>query len=286
MKIIRIAAAVSICISSIFTLNKNVDGLTYCNQVEYILCGEKAVITGFSNNPKTLILPSEIDGKTVTEIRENAFFRCHSLERIEIPESITQIGHHAFYCCDNLKTVTISAKTAEIQEGTFYGCSSLDSVTLPNTVTRIGSWSFYGCENLNSIALPESIIYIGEYSFYDCGFNQIYLPDNINFIGDFALGYNSDTSLIEMGFSINTTSSAGKEYAEKNNIEISNQNYSVPPNKKYIRYIRTVCSIICLLIILIMCVKPVKYIYKENFIRNHSKKDNDTKSNRSNYKIK
>ena len=89
-----------------------------------------------------------------------------------------------------------------------------------------------------------------------------------------------------MGFSIDTTSFAGKEYAEKNNIEISNQNNSVPPNKKYIRYIRTVCSIICLLIILIMCVKPVKYIYKENFIRNHSKKDNDTKPNRSYYKIK
>lgn len=80
---------------------------------------DKAVITGFEGDRKLICIPEFIDGKSVSEIRENAFYRCKSLEKVIIPKSVEKVGHHAFYECSSLETAIIEGSINTVEEGSF-----------------------------------------------------------------------------------------------------------------------------------------------------------------------
>lgn len=61
-----------------------------------------ATITKYNGNDALLVIPNEIDGHTVTEIRWDAFSGCTSLINVVIPDSVTYIGESAFDKCDKL----------------------------------------------------------------------------------------------------------------------------------------------------------------------------------------
>ena len=75
-----------------------------------------------------VVIPSIIDGLTVTSIGQFAFSGCSALESIVIPDSVTSIGVWAFYCC-----------------------TSLESIVIPDSVTSIGSYAFSGYSSLANV---------------------------------------------------------------------------------------------------------------------------------------
>lgn len=184
MKAIKMIMILSVFTLSLFLGTTHIQGLTYGGMAEYVIDGDKAVITGFSGDPKVLVLPSEIDGKPVKEIRENAFFRCESLKEVTIPESVSHIGHHAFYCCENLESAVVHASVLNLEEGIFYGCSSLSYVSLPNSVILISPYVFFGCESLESMDFPLSLSSIGDYAFYESGISAGDIPQSVSVLGE------------------------------------------------------------------------------------------------------
>ena len=62
----------------------------------------------------------------VTEIAEEAFYGCSSLESITIPEGVTKLGLGAFDGCYSLKSITLPEGITEIGDGAFASCSSLE----------------------------------------------------------------------------------------------------------------------------------------------------------------
>ena len=105
-------------------------------------------ITGYNGYSSSVNIPSVIEGKPVTTIRDEAFFHCDSLTSITIPNSVTTIGDRAFYACDSLTSITIPNSVTTIGSEAFYCCSSLTSITIPDSVTTIGDYAFRGCESL------------------------------------------------------------------------------------------------------------------------------------------
>ena len=92
-------------------------------------------ITGYSGSDTAISIPSEIEGKKVTSIGDDAFCDCSSLTSINIPDSVTDIGDEAFF-----------------------GCSSLKSVTIPDSVTSIGEYALgYKYDELSMY--PDFTIY-------------------------------------------------------------------------------------------------------------------------------
>ena len=99
-------------------------------------------ITEYVGNSATYVIPSEIDGKRVTQIGYDAFNDCTELTSITIPDGVTCIGNSAFSYCTSLETVTIPNSVTQIYPRAFYDCTLLKEVTIPASVTSIGNEAF------------------------------------------------------------------------------------------------------------------------------------------------
>ena len=99
-------------------------------------------ITKYVGNSATCVIPSEINGKKVTQIGYNAFSSRTELTSITIPDGVTIIGNSAFSDCTSLETVTIPNSVTHIYPRAFYNCTSLKEVAIPASVTVIRDEAF------------------------------------------------------------------------------------------------------------------------------------------------
>ena len=125
-------------------------------------------ITEYVGNSATYVIPSEIDGKRVTQIGYDAFNDCTELTSITIPDGVTIIGNSAFSDCTSLETVTIPNSVTHIYPRAFYNCTSLKSVTIPESVTYIGGYAFAECYSLKYADIPANVSGIGLSPFCNC----------------------------------------------------------------------------------------------------------------------
>lgn len=211
---------------------------------EYTVINGKATVTGFSGEPETLVIPSELGGTPVTEIRDNAFYKCSSLREIVLPEGLQKMGHHCFYECTALEKIIIPDSVSETGMGCFEGCTSLEEIILPEKLTILPESCFRDCPSLKSIILPQNItdiqkfcfagcsalsgisfsgnlVSIGDLAFYGCNSaGDLFIPDSVKYIGIHSLGYNEYGKI--SGFSITGSSgSVSEKYAEENGFYFS-----------------------------------------------------------------
>ncbi|MBR1592317.1 MAG: leucine-rich repeat domain-containing protein [Ruminococcus sp.] len=211
----------------------------------YTIIRNEAVITGYRGSPEKIKLPEKIDGCPVTEIRDNAFFDCKSLKKIEFPNTLERIGHHSFYACISLESVDIpktvraigtgafcgctslsdaeiDADTEYLPESCFRACTSLTEITIPESVDYIGNYCFSGCTALSCVSLGENTEKIGKRAFYMCNsLGGIYIPPCVNTIGERALGYipeNNEPAPKQDFCIMGSKKSKAEEYADENNI--------------------------------------------------------------------
>lgn len=168
-------------------------------------------ITGCTSSATSINIPSTIVGKTVTSIRNCAFYGCKSLTSVTIPNSITSIGREAFYDCTSLTSISIPhsvtsidnyafygtslinlsipASVASIGEGAFNGCKSLANVTIGNNdsaekrSTEIGNSAFSECTSLSSVTIGNNVTSIGAAAFSDCSsLTSVTIPNSVTSI--------------------------------------------------------------------------------------------------------
>ena len=117
---------------------------------------------------------------SVTEIDDRAFENCRSLEtitfggqsagalrRFNAPSSseseLQRIGNWAFYNCHELQNLEIPEGVTEIGDGAFYGCVYLEDLSLSASVQSIGDNTFALCAKLQKMVyyhMYENIFYI------------------------------------------------------------------------------------------------------------------------------
>ncbi len=89
---------------------------------------------------------------TVTEISARAFENCRGLQKVTFGGSaLTEIGDWAFYCCHELENLTLPEGVTEIGSAAFWGCTYLQELSLPSTLRRAGNNCFALCSKLNKI---------------------------------------------------------------------------------------------------------------------------------------
>ena len=126
---------------------------------------------------KELVLPEGI-----VEIGAYAFK--HSvITKVTLPKTLTAIREGAFYGCAELKTVMLPEGLTTLENYAFY-CAGIDRTTLPKGVEKIGDWAFAGCTNMTSLTMQEGLIEIGVDAFTSSGVKQAQFPKSLRKIGD------------------------------------------------------------------------------------------------------
>lgn len=149
-----------------------------------ILDDGTAEITDYTGSATNLTLPSRLDGYPVTSIGNGAFYGCHALESVTIPDSVLSIGNLAFHGCSALESITIPDGVTSIEDRTFQECYALESAVIPDSVTHIGDYAFSHCSALKSITIPGSVESIGYAAFEYCEvLKNVVLQDGITTIG-------------------------------------------------------------------------------------------------------
>ncbi len=100
------------------TADKNADGTEKASSFFYETNANGVTITRYVGINTTIKIPSQIDGKNVTEISNNAFAGNRHLSGVVVPSTITTIGTHAFTNCE-LKCAIIPSSVATIGKKAF-----------------------------------------------------------------------------------------------------------------------------------------------------------------------
>ncbi len=164
----------------------------------YQVSNGNATITGYTGTPVNVVIPSTLGGNTVTNIGDEAFKSCNSLENISIPNSVTSIGRFAFSGCINLTRVELPDNLSNINVQAFSGCKSITSIKIPDSVESIDVAAFSGCIGLTGITIPNNVTSIGDWAFAGCkSLSSIFIPKNVTSIGNnvFAGTINTDTMI-------------------------------------------------------------------------------------------
>ena len=165
----------------------------------YTLNNSEATINGASKTSGDLVIPSTVNGYTVTDIGSNAFKDCSGLTSVTIPSSVTTIGSYAFRGCSGLKKVIVPDLAAwcgisfsNYSSNPLYYAhrlysdeyTKITSLVIPEGVTRIGDYAFYYCTGLTSVTIPEGMESIGDKAFYYCtGLTSVTIPSCVTSIG-------------------------------------------------------------------------------------------------------
>ena len=132
-------------------------------------------ITGYEGETDRLLIPSEIDGKSVSGIHERAFQSRPSVVTVEFPDTLKSIGEGAFYGCFGIKSITIPKSVKSIGDHAFGYCPELESITIPEGDIALGEWAFDSTKWLSE--QPDGCVYLGENDHIFYCYRGI-MPDN------------------------------------------------------------------------------------------------------------
>ena len=96
-----------------------------CRSIKSITFGGQAEAKSFASRMSRAAASGDV---ALQRIGNWAFYNCHALENLVIPEGVTEVGDAAFY-----------------------GCTYLDSLALPSTTQRIGDNCFALCSRMKQI---------------------------------------------------------------------------------------------------------------------------------------
>ncbi len=165
------------------------DGAEQESDYEYRETDGTIKINKYKGSGTKIEIPSEIEGKAVTEIGSFAFNECTTIESIVIPNGIKKIESYAFSGCSNLNHIEIPGSVTSIEADAFSKCTSLEGIEIPSSVTDLCGSLFYNCSSLRSVKIPNRITSLGSKTFYGCSsLESIQIPGNVKYIGSSAFG--------------------------------------------------------------------------------------------------
>ena len=201
----------------------------------YIGSDNNVTITQYDGFDENVVVPSTINGHTVTTIGDSAFtYAVTRPKKVTLPNTITTIKNSAFGGCGGI-SVNIPSSVTTIDGAPFPSCGNAtidlsknknfiiennvlyskdktqlievldtynsESFTVPSTVKTIGNNAFYWNDTIKNVVLPNGVETIGKEAFYYSKITGITIPSTVKSIGKnaFGLAYSLTSVIIENG---------------------------------------------------------------------------------------
>jgi len=216
-------------------------------QWEYYLVDGGAMITGYlEESSGDLVIPSELDGYTVTVIysmvsqwREMTYWECDGLTSLTIPDSVTNIDIWNPFKGSSLSYIHVADNNPVYigidgvlyqKQGSIllaYPGGREGGFVIPEGVSAIGDYAFSRCSGLASVAIPNSVSAIGDWAFEDCtGLTVVTIPDSVISIGFRAFGDCSSLTSISIQDSVTSIDMGAFTGCEKLTLSVTKGSYA------------------------------------------------------------
>ena len=193
-------------------------------------------IKQYLGTSETVIIPYEIDGKTVTSIGSGVFAEHTEIQSVIMPDTITHIGSECFYGCTSLLNIDFSKELyridimalentawldAQPDESPVYAANVLycykgtnppETIAIKSGTIGIAASAFAEefsnanpicihrhCEHVKHIELPDGLKYIGSEAFYNClDLESVTIPESLEALGSYAFEKCRSLSIISL----------------------------------------------------------------------------------------
>ena len=158
-------------------------------------------VVGYTGNAGEVVIPTQVKGKKVTRIDNEAFAQKDGegkwvdntiLTSIVVGDNVESIGDDAFRQCKALTSVTLSQSLTTLGNRCFIDCAALKSITLPKSLTTVeGAYHFQRCKDLSKVDFEKGskLTSISNYMFASCPFTNITIPASVKTIGEGAFAW-------------------------------------------------------------------------------------------------
>lgn len=142
----------------------NLETFSGCTSLEKvnIYSSTRRIDNSAFNNCTSLSKVNFVDGNSLKRICKKAFYNCHMLTQISLP-NIVNIEQQAFENCYSLEKAELGEKLETLDWRAFYNCYSLQNITLPDSLESIGYFSvgFFG-DDEQAYHVPDFVIFANE----------------------------------------------------------------------------------------------------------------------------
>ncbi len=168
-------------------------------------------ISGYTGTSSRVVIPSTIDGRSVSYIGNSAFFNNRYISDVTIPCTVTSIGNFAFGYCSALKNIQIPSSVKSVSQNAFSNSDNVSISCIRNTTVSeyakkngidYASFSYNvmpdGTAEISSflgtskdVVIPSSVedykvTSIGYSAFLFSDVERVTIPQNVTNIGDYA----------------------------------------------------------------------------------------------------
>lgn len=170
-------------------------------------------ITKYNGTDTVVVIPSKINGVTVTTIGTDAFLGLN-ITSVTIPANVTEIGSNAFAGCTNLTSVnykgdwsnlTIQSGNPAVQDAANAPLFDFEFIPPDNTAVIVTNYKYKG--TAADVTIPsryqgKPVTMIDHAAFHDSAVTSVTIPDSVTAIPDDAFAFCSQLTNISIPNSV------------------------------------------------------------------------------------
>lgn len=143
----------------------------------YTAYGSGVMVTKYTGGEGSMSIPAKLGGKSVLAVGTDIIKNKTAVKSVTLPDTVSVIG-----------------------ESAFANCTELTRISLGTGITSIGNNAFNGCTKLASVgAFPSKLRTIGTNAFYNTNLTTVYIPGNVETVGDAAFSHCVNLRTINIG---------------------------------------------------------------------------------------